>query len=231
MFANGSFTRISSTIRSLVGFHGKPLILAVSLAALLLARGAAAQSLLVDTGAPTTPQTSLSAAGSKNCSPQPSCGQSFQFWAGQFTLTHAATITSAQVWMGPIFVSGSLTVKIYADGGGIPGTALYAQTYNVPSGFVDGWFPFAFSNPNPSLTAGTYWLGFEPVTFTGSSGTGFSTNMDGGAPQPLAHYAVWNQANFINQFGNGYRAFATNLFSFGMRVAGSSYPDQAFGAV
>jgi hypothetical protein len=231
MFANGSFTRISSTIRSLVGFHGKRLIPAVSLAALLLARGAAAQSLLVDTGAPTTPQTSLFAAGNQNCSPKPSCTQSFQFWAGQFTLAHAATITSVQVWMGPIFSGGALTVKIYADGGGIPGTALYAQTYNVPSGFVDGWFPFTFSNPNPSLTAGTYWLGVEPVTFTGSSGTGFSTNMDGGAPQPLAHYAVWNQANFINQFGNGYRAFATNLFSFGMRVAGLNYPDQAFGAM
>jgi len=49
MFANGSFTRISSTIRSLVGFRGKHLIPAVGLAALLLARGAAAQSLLVDT--------------------------------------------------------------------------------------------------------------------------------------------------------------------------------------
>jgi len=85
--------------------------------------------------------------------------------------------------------------------------------------------------PEPQSDGRDVLAGFEPVTFTGSTGTGFSTNMDGGAPQPLAHYAVWNQANFINQFGNGYRAFATNLFSFGMRVAGSNYPDQAFGAV
>jgi hypothetical protein len=56
-----------------------------------------------------------------------------------------------------------------------------------------------------------------------------STN--GGAPQPLAHYAVWNEFSLINQFGNGYRAFATNQFSFGMRVSGSNYADQAFGTV
>jgi hypothetical protein len=97
MFAKGPFTETSSRIRGLLRFHRNGLKLAVSVVALLLTRGAAAQSLLVDTGAPTTPQTSLSAAGSKNCSPQPSCGQSFQFWAGQFTLAHAATITSVQV--------------------------------------------------------------------------------------------------------------------------------------
>src|SRR5439155_16540009 len=235
MFVSNSFSRFSSAISRLVSatrFLGKALILTVSFLGVLLPHRVPAQTLLIDTGSPTgAAATSLDAAGSKNCTPQPSCGQSFQFWAGQFTLTHAATITSAQVWMGPIFVSGSLTVKIYADGGGIPGTALYAQTYTVPSGFVDGWFPFAFSNPNPSLTAGTYWLAFEPVAFTGSSGSGFSTNMDGGAPQPLAHYAVWNQSNFINQFGNGYRATPTGQRSFGMRVSGINYADQAFGAV
>jgi hypothetical protein len=144
-------------------FPGKALILTMSLVGVLLPHRAAAQTLLIDTGSPTNPAggTSLGATGAKNCSPPPSCGQSFQFWAGQFTLAHAATITSVQGWMGAIFTGGSLAVKIYADGGGIPGTALYAQTYNVPSGFVDGWFPFAFSNPNPSLTAGTYWLAFE----------------------------------------------------------------------
>jgi Bacterial Ig-like domain (group 1) len=235
MFVTSPFSRFWSAISRFVSVKrlpGKALILLFSMTGVLLPHRASAQTLLIDTGSPTgAAATSMDAAGSKNCSPQPSCGQSFQFWAGQFTLTHAATITSVQVWMGPIFVSGSLTVKIYADGGGIPGTALYAQTYIVPSGSVDGWFPFTFMNPNPSLTAGTYWLAFEPVTFTGSTGGGFSTNMDGGAPQPLAHYAVWNQANFINQFGNGYRAFATNLFSFGMRVLGTNYPDLAFGTL
>src|SRR5262245_55501273 len=71
------------------------LILALAILALLLPNRAAAQALLVDTGAPTNPAagTSLQSAGSKNCLPQPSCGQSFQFWAGQFTLAHAATIS------------------------------------------------------------------------------------------------------------------------------------------
>src|SRR2546428_7965190 len=132
MFANGSFTRISSTIRSLVGFHGKRVIPAVSLAALLLARGAAAQSLLVDTGAPTTPQTSLFAPGNQNCSPKPSCTQSFQFWAGQFTLAHTATITSVQVWMGPIFSGGGLTGETCTGRGGISGNSLNHTTYKRP---------------------------------------------------------------------------------------------------
>lgn len=192
---------------------------------------ATAQVLLVDTGAPTTPQTSLSAAGAKNCTPQPSCGQSFQFWAGQFTLQHAASINSVQIWMGPIFTGGALTVKLYADTGGIPSTALYSQTYNVATGLPDGWFPFTFSNPNPVLAAGTYWVAFEPVAWTGASGSGLSTNMDGGAPNPLLHYAVWNDRFTLNQFGNGYIPTPTGQRSFGMRVSGTSYPDLAFGTL
>src|SRR6266700_1662260 len=168
MFVSNSFCRFLSVFSpfvSTIRFPGKALILTVSLLGVLLPHRAAAQTLLIDTGSPTgAAATSLDAAGSKICTPVQTCGQSFQFWAGQFTLAHAATISSVQVWMGPIFIGGALTVKIYADGGGIPGTALYAQTYNVPSGFVDNWFPFTFSNPNPTLTPGSYWLGVEPVT-------------------------------------------------------------------
>jgi hypothetical protein len=202
-------------------------------ALLFLSSGTHAQSLLVDTGAPTNPAagTSLDASGNQNCSPKPSCTQSFQFWAGQFTLTHAATISSAQGWMGPIFSGGAITVKLYADGGGIPGVAIFSQTYNLTSNFIDGWVPFAFSNPLPTLGAGTYWLAFEPVAFTATTGEGLSTNMDGGAPQPLAKYAVWNEFSVLNQFGNGYRAFGANIFSLGMRVLGTNFPDLAFGAV
>lgn len=215
------------------------LILVLTLLALLLPNRAAGQSLLVDTGAPNNPSigTSLQSAGSQNCLPQPSCGQSFQFWAGQFTLTHAATISSVEGWMGDIFSGGPITVKLYADGGGIPGTALFAQTYTLQqfapaaSGGFDGWFPFVFSSPQPTLGAGTYWVAFEPVAFTGSGGEGFSTNMDGGAPNPLAHYAVWNEVSVLNQFGNGYRAFKTGVESFGMRVLGTNFPDLAFGTV
>lgn len=215
------------------------LILTLAILMLLLPNRAAAQTILVDTGAPTNPSagTSLQSAGSQNCSPQPSCGQSFQFWAGQFTLAHAATISSVQGWMGEIFSGGSITVKLYADGGGVPGTAIFSQTYTVPafaasaSGALIGWFPFAFSSPQPTLAAGTYWVAFEPIAFTGTTGEGFSTNMDGGAPSPLAHYAVWNEVGVLNQFGNGYRPFKTGVESFGMRVLGTNFPDLAFGTV
>jgi hypothetical protein len=217
--------------RAIRRFNEKGLLLiAVLLIALVAPRGTWGQSFLVDTGAPTGGAvTSMDAAGSTNCSPQPQCSQSFQFWAGQFTLTHAASISEADIWMGPIFIGGALTVNIYADGGGIPGTAIYAQTYNVPPSSFRGWFPFVFSSPLPNLTAGTYWVGFEPVKFTGTNGAGFSTNLDGGAPNPLAHYAVWNDASVLGPFGNGYRAFKTGVFSLGMRIAGTNFADLAFG--
>jgi hypothetical protein len=207
-------------------FGFRSAILAMFAALFLSASNSSAQTALVDTGTPTAAVSSINAAGSSSCLPQPSCGQSFQWWAGQFTLSHAATITSVQVAMDT-FISGPFAVKIYSDTKGMPATAIFAQTYAVTATGIDGWSSFVFSSPNPSLAAGTYWLAFEPVAVT--SGTAFSANIDGHAPNPLAHYAVWNEFSLINQYGNGYRV--ASGVGLGMRVYGTSYPDLVFGAV
>ena len=67
----------------------------------------------------------------------------------------------------------------------------------VESGAVDArvmtpcpWFPFASFESESEFDGRGYWVAFEPVAFTATTGEGLSTNMDAGAPQPLAHYAA-----------------------------------------
>lgn len=195
-------------------------ILSFFFAALFLPTGANAQTLLVDTGAGGTSSIGaydLFGTDNTTCSPQPDCLGYFNFIAGQFTLTHAASLDSVQGWMGPFGSGGQVNVIIYPDNKGFPGvlTPIYSQTFTLGTQFNAGWVVFTFAQPNPDFPAGTYWLAFEPV-----AGTGFNYNMPPGAPTPLAKYAYSTNGN------PGYEPFALNV---GMRVSGTTFPDLAYG--
>jgi hypothetical protein len=155
----------------------KAVIVGLGLAAVLLPRLAFAQpALLVDTGGGSTGGAPLFGTGSTTCSPQPGCASNFQYLAGQFTLANGATLDSVQGWMsvgGPL----SMVVKIYTDNSGAPGSSIFSNTYSLGSSLTR-WV--VFSNFNPVLAAGTYWLAFEPA-----NGSNFQAAMPGGAPNPL----------------------------------------------
>lgn len=135
----------------------------------------------------------------------------FQYWAGQFTLTNAYTIESVSGWMGGMAIGG-IDIKLYADGGEVPGAELFSQS------FVAATYTFAprwenFQGLNWNVGAGTYWVAFEPQPLD-MYGSGFSTTMLVGAPSPLSGYAISNEVS------SGYRA--ENGSTLGFRVEGTA---------
>lgn len=163
---------------------------------------AAAQTLLVDTGQP------IGTFGPLLCSTACGGGSTFQNLAGQFTLSSANSISSAQLWVQAPSTGGQLAVIIRADSAGLPGTGVFSQTYTVPNQTSSGWVTFTFTN-QPVLDANTpYWLSFEPVV-----GSAISYNVTEGAPNPLALYSLCNSLN-SGPF--------TEALALGMRISGTA---------
>ena len=75
--------------------------------------------------------------------------------AMKVTLSQAATIKSLSMYVGT--VGGQLTLGIYTDASGSPGTLVATTASFTP---VAGWNT-AVTTASPSLAAGTYWLVFE----------------------------------------------------------------------
>lgn len=118
----------------------------------------------------------------------------FQFLAGEFTLTQAATITAVSGWMVSGF-TGDFVIKLYADGGSAPGTEIAAQFFD------DQFVEFAahwenFGGLNWDVAAGTYWVAFEPQPGN------FNGAMPKGAANPLSGYAFFAGGN-SNYFSLG----------------------------
>lgn len=135
----------------------------------------------------------------------------FQYWAGEFTLTNAYTIDSVSGWMGGMAIGG-IDIKLYADGGEVPGAELFSQSFVAATYTSDPRWE-NFQGLNWSVGAGTYWVAFEPQPLD-MYGSGFSTTMLVGAPSPLSGYAISNDVS------PGYRA--ENGFTLGFRVEGTA---------
>jgi len=192
---------------------------------------AAAQSqYLVDTGpggTSTIGSSALFASGSTLCSPLPTCANNFQYLAGQFTLSEAATISSIELWLPAFGTGGALNVKIRSDNNGLPGVAepfrlrpnhIFSKTYTVPNRpGTAGWYEFA--SYDTVLAAGTYWVTFEPV-----GPSNFNITPPRGAPNPLKKYAFFSPPNV------GYAALGAAQSSIGIRIAGTSFPGLGFGS-
>lgn len=176
-------------------------------------------TLLVDTGAGETGFLPNGSYGIFNGG-----GSNFEYLAGQFTLDQAATLESVAGWM-QVTQPGNININIY--GGNepglfndiVPGASVYLQGYAQSATGQEGWVPFQFSEPYPTLSAGTYWLSFEPV-----SGN-LNASMAPGVPNPLTTYAYFNGLNghWLNQSFNG------APLNVGMQVSGSKLAAQASG--
>lgn len=149
----------------------------------------AAAATLVDTGQPTQQFGGTTVA-------------QYQWLAGEFTLSSAATITQVQGWLGTGAPSVGVRAAIYSDGGDAPGTKLFSADFTAISsgGSWQGADGLAWA-----LGAGDYWISFE----TDSSDP--SAYMPLGAPGLLNRYAFtsnqgtsWMQNGFS---GNGVRIF------------------------
>ena len=151
-------------------------LLGLLLAACLVPAEAGAQGYLIDTGSAGTNSIGsygLIAAGATNCSPQPSCGQAFNYLAARVVLPQASTVTGIDLWVVPFSSGGSMTIKIREEANGLPASnlpplfsanSIYAKTYtDLPNVFGSPTW-VNFGGFEAVLAAGTYWITFEPVT-------------------------------------------------------------------
>lgn len=109
---------------------------------------------------------------------------------------------------------GGIEVKLYADGGNVPGAELFSQTFiSTTYTFDPRWESFQGLNWN--VAADTYWVAFEPLPHD-AYGSGFNTTLLVGAASPLGNYALWNEGmtGYSNQ--NGY--------ALGFRIEGVMTP-------
>jgi hypothetical protein len=126
---------------------------------------------------------------------------SFQWIAGEFTIAAPHTVTGIEAWMQSY--GGELRVRLYGDGGDIPGSALFSQTMNVSRSNELAWI--GATNVSWLIAPGTYWAALEvPSNF------GFEGAAPLFAPNPLANEA-------ITGFSGRYRPLQLNV---GWRVVG-----------
>lgn len=125
-----------------------------------------------------------------------------QFLAAEFSFTTGFAITDVQGWIDP-FAGGTATAVLYTDGGEVPGTELFSQTFSA-TGSVVGWF--GPSGLSWNLATGIYWVAFEV-----RSGDTLNAAMPFPSTSPLGNEAVQNDST------SGIYMDAGNL-SIGVRI-------------
>ena len=134
-----------------------------------------------------------------------------QYFAGEFSLAQATTITSIEGFLTN-FASepGNVVIAIHSSAGNTPGGIVQSTTTTIGGSAPFAWY--GASNLNWSLAAGDYWASFRPDSAI------FGT-MPGIAPNPLSNYAQasgayeWEQANSPGYFAH---------LELGIRIAGES---------
>lgn len=112
---------------------------------------------------------------------------SHQYLAGEFVIDSSDTIRSVFGWIGGVELQ-TINVRLYSDGGSIPGSLLYSGSFVTSP--ISGASWQGTSDLDWFLQPGAYWISFE--------GASLSDNyMPNPAPNPLGHYAYWNIANDI----------------------------------
>jgi hypothetical protein len=109
----------------------------------------------------------------------------FQYLAAEFSLSSADTIRSVEGYIGGI-VPQIVTIKIFGDGGDIPGSVLYSGSFAsaITSAGAAQWQ--GLFGQNWALNAGTYWVGFEG---TATNTVAYYGYLNGSAPNPLLNEA------------------------------------------
>jgi len=132
----------------------------------------------------------------------------FDFVAGRFELTSTATTDAVEAFLW-VSDGGDLNVVIRAEQDGLPGEAVASQKFSLETNEVSEWV--VFEGYEATLSAGTYWLSFEPVL-----GSGLWGGMAPGAEHPLSGYA------FSNTTSDGWAAMPSWSTDLGMRISGEA---------
>jgi len=159
------------------------LMVALALCLCLLALGGpASAALLVDTGTPPVDSVGWSLSSDQDL-------------ASRFTLTSQSKITSLAGYMYSLYSSGTATVEIRSDGGGVPGAdVLLSRSLLVPESYTPDWR--GVHGLHTVLDAGDYW-----IVFLG--GDDIFGGMPDPAPNPLLVEAysfdgVWSNYNDLD---------------------------------
>lgn len=104
-----------------------------------------------------------------------------QFLAGEFSVASPVTVVSVEGWLA--VSEGLLDVRLYSDGGDVPGSLLHTASVAIASSLVASAWGGA-SSLSWDLPAGTYWVGFEPPV------DGVRGFMPFPSPSPLLNTAV-----------------------------------------
>lgn len=137
------------------------------------------------------------------------------FHAGMFSITEAAEIFEASLWVRPI-ASGRVYVRIRSDNDGAPGSEVVAATsafISAPEDIGDtsyGWEDFDFEGFGSISDPGDYWITFE-------ADGDFNGALSFPAEDPLDRYAVCSGCE-IN--GSGWTVGGSPI---GIRIAGAPY--------
>lgn len=132
----------------------------------------------------------------------------YQWLAAEFSVASLVTVTSAEAWMNT-YKSGDLRVRLYSDGGEVPGSPLFTSIVTLGSQEF-GWR--GALGLNWSLAPATYWIAFEVP----SGGVGAS--VQGGAPSPLLNeaFAYYDPPDYNGNWA-GY-----DSLNIGVRILGES---------
>jgi hypothetical protein len=160
---------------------------------------------VANTGKPVNSSFNLAlwAFNRATCNPQPACASQYQSLAGRFTLAEARTLYLVEGFIASVGPPGApVYVNIRADSASRPGPIIYSKGYFVGQYLAPIWVPF--SQFNPVLAAGTYWVTFEPISYGN-----FDGYMPDNAPVPLSSYG------YLSYLGPGW-SYGTG--SLGIRI-------------
>jgi hypothetical protein len=126
---------------------------------------------IVNTGNPTDPTHWYFGAASN------------QWLAGEFTISQPYALTDIKTFCNWTSGSNIANIAIYSDGGDVPGSLLFNQSFTV--GSTSAWQ--GLSGLNWNLTEGTYWVGFE-----NRAGNFYGTMGGGSVLNPMQGEAYFN---------------------------------------
>jgi hypothetical protein len=151
--------------------------------------------------------------------------------AALIEIDHSDTIKSVEGWFQwyPWRPNAGLTISLYTNQGGVPGTILFAETRGglLETGNQSDWRGFADLKWN--ITPGEYWVSFSTPPPDSYYGGGFGL-FNAGVENPLKSYlhysyndfgGAWRQRDWVNDYAmesHDDRTPGQSIVGYGIRI-------------